>query len=139
MTDKSAENWHELSIPDTLANKAGFCADDLLQILPCVDAIPFESTCMYMATLHQQGEGNPPILYVEGSVESVLSRCETAVNADLQPLPHINRNRIIVGLMLIFSVYLDVYHDFAEKRRISPQRARRTQSSLWKNFSLCSL
>ena len=71
----------------TSANKAGFYADDLLQTLPRLDAIPFESAYMYMATLHQRSEGKSPIVYIKGSVESVLPRCKTAVNADLQPIP----------------------------------------------------
>lgn len=54
--------------------------------LPKLDAIPFDSQLQYMATLHQIIGGN--ILYVKGSVESILPRCQTMLDdrGDLLPL-----------------------------------------------------
>ncbi len=58
---------------------------------PRIDTIPFESEKQYMATLNKGGDthsGN--IIYLKGSVESVLERCETSLDreggkADLNP------------------------------------------------------
>lgn len=61
------------------ARKAGMCSDKIDQEFPRRDAIPFESQHQYMATLHDAGvhagEGNSPIAYLKGSVESILQRC----------------------------------------------------------------
>ena len=69
------------------ANKAGFAVDDLLKTMPRIDAIPFESEYMYMATLHRRGENRSPVVYVKGSLESILSRCEAAYDEDMQSIP----------------------------------------------------
>ncbi len=58
------------------AQKAGIKAD-----LPRLDTIPFESVYQYMATLH---EG---IIYVKGSVEKVLERCEVYMDSQGQYKP----------------------------------------------------
>ena len=63
------------------AAKAGFHANVLYQELPRIDAIPFESEHQYMATLHDQGPGLPRMVYLKGSVESVLQRCSAALDA----------------------------------------------------------
>jgi len=63
------------------AQKAGFTRDALLQKLPRIDAIPFESHHMYMATLHYETENNRNVIYLKGSVESVLTRCSDAMFA----------------------------------------------------------
>jgi cation-transporting ATPase F len=65
----------------TVAQKAGLARDTLLQQLPRVDAIPFESQHMYMATLHNETENNRNVIYLKGSVESVLARCADAMLA----------------------------------------------------------
>jgi len=61
------------------ARKAGFENKKLEHIHPRLDSIPFESEYQYMATLHG---GNPPIIYLKGSVESVLERCDKAMLPD---------------------------------------------------------
>lgn len=71
----------------TSANKAGFAIDGLLKTMPRIDAIPFESEYMYMATLHRRGENRPSVVYVKGSLESILSRCETAYDENMQSIP----------------------------------------------------
>lgn len=62
------------------ARKAGLNADEIHRAYPRLDAIPFESQHQYMATLHDVAgpseEGNSPIVYLKGSVESVLQRCD---------------------------------------------------------------
>ncbi len=70
----------------TSANKAGFTAEELLKTMPRIDAIPFESEYMYMATLHQREENRPPIVYLKGSLESILSRCEAAYDQNTKPV-----------------------------------------------------
>ncbi|MES1024626.1 cation-transporting P-type ATPase [Gloeocapsa sp. BRSZ] len=73
------------------ANKAGL-NDNHEKAMPRVDAIPFESEFQYMATLHKQRlgkDGNSQhIIYVKGSVEALLKRCERMLDTegDLQPL-----------------------------------------------------
>jgi magnesium-transporting ATPase (P-type) len=51
---------------------------------PRLDTIPFESQHQYMATLHG---GDETVVYLKGSVESVLERCEVMLNADNKPVP----------------------------------------------------
>ncbi|MDP2806981.1 MAG: cation-transporting P-type ATPase [bacterium] len=61
------------------AQKAGFSKDSLFHAFPRVDAIPFESQHQYMATLHKDAGSQNRIIYLKGSVESVLSRCAGAI------------------------------------------------------------
>jgi Ca2+-transporting ATPase len=62
----------------TSARKAGFSRETLAMKLPRVDAIPFESQYQYMATLHKQADSPATVIYMKGSMESVLSRCTDA-------------------------------------------------------------
>jgi cation-transporting ATPase F len=52
------------------------------------DALPFESERQYMATLHGHPEGgdNPHVIYLKGSAEVVLARCESALSASGEPV-----------------------------------------------------
>lgn len=63
-----------------VAAKAGIGADTLLEEFPRVDSIPFESENQYMASLHDTGFDRGRLLYAKGSVESILQRCETALD-----------------------------------------------------------
>jgi cation-transporting ATPase F len=63
------------------AAKAGLDANVLREECPRIDAIPFESEHQYMATLHEQGMERPRLVYVKGSVESILQRCGEALDA----------------------------------------------------------
>ena len=45
-----------------------------------LDEIPFDSTLMYMATLHQDGDNN--VIFVKGSPEVVLRMCSTELVGD---------------------------------------------------------
>jgi len=47
-----------------------------------IDVIPFESERAYMATLHDPGEGKPPVAFVKGAVEKVLEQCTQALARD---------------------------------------------------------
>jgi cation-transporting ATPase F len=85
----------------TAASKAGLDQVELNQQMPKLDSIPFESEFQYMATLHdtQQPAGQhsqaaaktqtaAKTIYVKGSVEAILQRCQHRLEADgtLQPL-----------------------------------------------------
>jgi cation-transporting ATPase F len=71
----------------TAAAKAGLAREVLEEDLPRIDTLPFESQHQYMATLHVPGAGTAPIIYMKGSVESVLSRCCDAYGADSESTP----------------------------------------------------
>jgi cation-transporting ATPase F len=62
------------------ARKAGFDRTELNQSYPRIDSIPFESEFQYMATLHQQDTEGQWLL-MKGSVEAVVSRCDTVLTA----------------------------------------------------------
>ena len=67
------------------AVKAGLDMGILGKELPRIDAIPFESQHQYMATLHSGGADNPGIMYVKGSVETILERCTLSLDSAGQP------------------------------------------------------
>lgn len=67
------------------AHKAGIHQHDRLP--PRIDAIPFESQHQYMATLHDAGLHQERIVYMKGSVEAILSRCNTLLEADGRLVP----------------------------------------------------
>jgi len=69
----------------TAARKAGIDRQDRLP--PRIDAIPFESQHQYMATLHDAGPDQERIVYMKGSVEAVLSRCDAMLDASGQRVP----------------------------------------------------
>ena len=60
---------------------------------PRVDTLPFESQHQYMATLHDARAQSESVIYLKGSVESVLSRCGDACGAGLEVEP-IDKERI---------------------------------------------
>lgn len=57
------------------ARKAGMTSENLCLKFPRIDAIPFESQYQYMATLHKRAEASDTVIYMKGSMESVLSCC----------------------------------------------------------------
>jgi cation-transporting ATPase F len=61
--------------------KAGIQPALLVEETPRIDSIPFESELQYMATLHDQGLERPRVVYMKGSVEAILSRCDAAFDA----------------------------------------------------------
>jgi cation-transporting ATPase F len=63
----------------TAALKAGLERETLQRDLPRIDTIPFESQHQYMATLHDAGPDRCRIVYLKGSVESLLPRCRAAL------------------------------------------------------------
>lgn len=69
----------------TAAAKAGLSREALEQEFPRIDTLPFESQHQYMATLHNAGTEAAAVIYMKGSVESVLSRCRDAYGAGPEP------------------------------------------------------
>ena len=72
------------------ARKARLDASLLSKQMPRQDAIPFESQYQYMATLHGDTSSGESVVYLKGSVESVLGRCRSlmAINGDYPLLGH---------------------------------------------------
>ena len=69
------------------AKKAGLSRERLERDFPRIDSIPFESQYMYMATVHDRGKHRLPIVYVKGSVEQILARCQNAYSSLGENLP----------------------------------------------------
>ncbi|EKQ66886.1 P-type ATPase, translocating [Leptolyngbyaceae cyanobacterium JSC-12] len=67
------------------AQKAGLEQKQLNEWLPRLDSIPFESQFQYMATLHQGIDGH--IIYMKGSLEAVLNRCQAMRNVAGHAIP----------------------------------------------------
>ncbi|MBF2035262.1 MAG: HAD-IC family P-type ATPase [Leptolyngbyaceae cyanobacterium T60_A2020_046] len=67
------------------AHKAGLTLSTLEARYPRRDTIPFESQFQYMATLHRSGDRG--LIYVKGSAEAILKRCDRQLNAQGQGSP----------------------------------------------------
>ena len=86
---KGDEGWNIEGDPTEGALLVAACKADLeiktvQESYPRLDAIPFESQHQYMATLHG---GDSPVVYLKGSVESLLERCQSIMTADGQHKP----------------------------------------------------
>lgn len=62
------------------AGKGGLPSDEIKKQLPRIDTIPFESENQFMATLHDDAKNNRNLIYLKGSIESILSRCLNAAS-----------------------------------------------------------
>jgi magnesium-transporting ATPase (P-type) len=67
------------------ARKGGIDPIAVIDRLPRLDAIPFESGRRYMATLHGTIPGAPGVVYVKGAVETVVKACADLLGPDGQP------------------------------------------------------
>jgi Ca2+-transporting ATPase len=76
------------------AIKGGLSADAEQKKIPRIDAIPFESQHQYMATLHNSGADKPGLIYVKGSVESVLERCTSLLDFEGRTIA-LDKDRIL--------------------------------------------
>ncbi|MBE9170975.1 cation-transporting P-type ATPase [Pleurocapsales cyanobacterium LEGE 06147] len=70
----------------TSATKAGLSKQELESVLPRIDTLPFESEHQYMATLHQREQGRSRLVYIKGSAEKILPRCQDAYSATGVPI-----------------------------------------------------
>ncbi|QOV22245.1 cation-transporting P-type ATPase [Anabaenopsis elenkinii] len=85
-------NWSVVGDPTegaliTVANKAGWSQSEMTRLNPRVDGIPFESEFQYMATLHEQPGEESRVIYVKGSVEAIVSRCQSTLNGQGEESP----------------------------------------------------
>ncbi len=64
------------------AFKSGLDLQQEKEAYPRIDTIPFESEYKYMVTLHG---GDNPVVYLKGSVESMMARCDKIMGADGKP------------------------------------------------------
>ena len=77
----------------TAANKVGLTRENLQASISRLDVIPFESEYQYMTTLHEI-EQQERIIYVKGSVEAILKRCQLShvdaetVNQQVDTMAH---------------------------------------------------
>ena len=71
------------------ALKANLNLTELEKTLPRIDTLPFESQHQYMATLHKPNitPDSLSVIYVKGSVESILKRSTLALDESLQTIP----------------------------------------------------
>ncbi|OQX16296.1 MAG: carbonate dehydratase [Desulfobulbaceae bacterium A2] len=67
------------------ARKGGLEREQLSAALPRLNVIPFESQYQYMATEH--GTAERRVIYLKGSVESVLDRCGTTLSRTGEMMP----------------------------------------------------
>ncbi|MEG3879790.1 HAD-IC family P-type ATPase [Microcoleus sp. herbarium7] len=91
------DNWIVVGDPTEGAliaagKKAELSQQTLEKSMPRLDSIPFESQFQYMATLHRTPAGGK-VLYVKGSVESVLSRCGSSLDTEGNPV-QVDREQI---------------------------------------------
>lgn len=70
-----------------VARKAGLRHDNVCDGHPRLDAIPFESQHQFMATLHHNIAQDQRHIYLKGSLESVLARCDQAFDAQMNRFP----------------------------------------------------
>jgi len=86
--EKKDQQWQVIGDPTegalvVVANKVGYDRNSLEQEMPRLDVIPFESEFQYMATLHSSNNSNSEVktIYVKGSVEAILQRCQQMLDA----------------------------------------------------------
>ena len=68
------------------AHKAGLHHASVSNDHPRLDAIPFESQHQFMATLHHNRAQDARHVYLKGSLESLLARCDNAFDSQMQPI-----------------------------------------------------
>ncbi|MCK9609409.1 MAG: cation-transporting P-type ATPase [Methylomonas sp.] len=87
-----AEQWRIEGDPTeaallVVARKAGLHLADVSNDHPRLDTIPFESQHQFMATLHRNVTQDLRHIYLKGSLESVLERCDSAFDAQMSIVP----------------------------------------------------
>lgn len=69
------------------AHKAGLHHASVSDDHPRLDTIPFESQHQFMATLHHNLAQDQRHIYLKGSLESILSRCDSAFDLQMNRVP----------------------------------------------------
>jgi len=86
-----SNDWHIEGDPTegallVSAHKAGLHHSSVSIAHPRLDAIPFESQHQFMATLHHNQTVDTRHVYLKGSLESILARCDKAFDPQMQPI-----------------------------------------------------
>jgi Ca2+-transporting ATPase len=92
------DNWRIEGDPTeaallVVAHKAGLHHDSVNGNHPRLDAIPFESQHQFMATLHHNLAQDARHIYLKGSLESLLARCDSAFDAQMN-LIELNKDQL---------------------------------------------
>ncbi|MGH1397292.1 MAG: cation-translocating P-type ATPase [Trichormus sp.] len=90
--EQKAGEWQVIGDPTegaliVVANKLQLERTQVEQEMPRVDGIPFESEFQYMATLHEDGTREGRVIYVKGSVEAIVQRCQQMLEAEGNLVP----------------------------------------------------
>jgi Ca2+-transporting ATPase len=94
--EKKNGQWQVVGDPTegaliAVANKVGFTRSSLEEEMPRLDVIPFESEFQYMATLHETSsfasDQKQGTIYVKGSVEAILKRCQQMLDVEGNLIP----------------------------------------------------
>jgi len=104
----------------SVANKGGLSQNALEHKLPRIDTLPFESQHQYMATLHAVNT-EASIIYLKGSVESVLARCDKHCGADSET-ELLDKDSIHREVEAMAAKGLRVLA-FARKKRLTPNQS----------------
>jgi cation-transporting P-type ATPase F len=88
------EQWQVVGDPTegaliAVANKVLLTRSNLDEEMPRLDVIPFESEFQYMATLHETSttRDRHRTIYVKGSAEAILKRCQQMLDAEGNQIP----------------------------------------------------
>ncbi|MDF9392041.1 MULTISPECIES: cation-transporting P-type ATPase [Methylococcus] len=89
---ESAEGWNVEGDPTegallVSARKAGLHELHASESHPRLDTLPFESERQFMATLHHNRAEDARHVYLKGSAESILRRCDAAFDRNLGTIP----------------------------------------------------
>ena len=110
----------------TSAAKAGLEARELEATYPRLSEIPFESHYQYMATLHHHDSQPSAVVYLKGSMEQLLPRCQQAYSSKGQPMPldrfQIEQNARAMateGLRVLAIARLDLAADMIDHDTVS--------------------
>ncbi|PTN11204.1 cation-transporting P-type ATPase [Nitrosomonas aestuarii] len=104
----------------SVAIKGGLSQHSLEHTLPRIDTLPFESQHQYMATLHAVNT-EASIVYLKGSVESVLARCDKHCSSDSE-VELLDKDRIHREVEAMAAKGLRVLA-FARKKRLTPNQS----------------
>ncbi|PLZ05513.1 cation-translocating P-type ATPase [Fischerella thermalis] len=94
--EKKNGQWQVVGDPTegaliVVANKVGITRSSLEEEMPRLDVIPFESEFQYMATLHETSsfasDKKQGTIYVKGSVEAILKRCQQMLDVEGNLIP----------------------------------------------------
>lgn len=89
------------------AKKAGIRSELLLQEFEHIDTLSFESEHQYMASFYSANEGEPYPVYVKGSVEKIVERCDVYMDEKGSIVP-INKDEIVESANVMASKGLRV-------------------------------